>query len=71
MQIILFYFKNDTIYYRGTHTSKHLNNYMNSTLKTEKQEMNYLNYSNALCDWFGFHIAQISNMLPNQATLPD
>ena len=29
---------------------------MNLTLKSEKQEMNYLNYSNALWDCFAFHI---------------
>ena len=31
---------------------------MNLTLKTEKQEMNYLNYSNASWDCFGLNIAQ-------------
>ena len=36
---------------------------LNLTPKTEKQEMHYLNYHNALWDCFGFHIAQIGNML--------
>ena len=49
---------------------QNFNNYTNWTLKTEKQEMYYLNYHDALWDCFGFHIAQISNMLPNQAMLP-
>ena len=40
-------------------------------LKTEKQEMYYLNNHNTLWDCFGCHIAQIDNMLPNQAMLPD
>ena len=40
-------------------------------LKTEKQEMYYLNYHNALWDCFWFHIAQIGNMVPNQVMLPD
>ena len=40
-------------------------------LKTEKQEMYYLNYHNALWHCFGFHIAQIGNMLPKQTMLPD
>ena len=35
---------------------------MNWTFKTEKQEMNYLNYSNASCDCFGFHITQVANI---------
>ena len=43
---------------------------MNITLKTEKQEMNYMNHSYALWDCFEFHIAQFGNML-NQAMLPD
>ena len=33
--------------------------------------MNYLNYSNAFWDCFGFHIAEVSNMLQNQAIMPD
>ena len=44
---------------------------MNLTLKTEKQEINYLNYSNPLWDCFEFHIAQVGNMLQNQAMLPN
>ena len=44
---------------------------MNLTLKTEKREIHYLNYHNALWDCFGSHIAQIGNMLLNQAMLPD
>ena len=47
------------------------NNYSNLMLKTEKQEMYYLNYQNALWDCFGIHVVQIGNMLPNQAMLPD
>ena len=43
---------------------------MNLMLETEKQGINYLNYNNALWDCFGFHIAQVSNILLNQATLP-
>ena len=50
--------------------SKNFNICMNLTLKTKKQEMNYLNYSNALWDCLGFHIAQVGNILPDQATLP-
>ena len=45
---------------------KNVNKYMNLTLKTEKHEMNYWNYSNALWDCFGFHIAQVGNILLNQ-----
>ena len=59
------------MYCHCTNTSKKFNNYTNLPLKTEKQEMSYLNYNNALWDSFKFHIAQIGNMLPNQATLPD
>ena len=44
---------------------------MNLTFKIEKQEINYLYYSNALWDCFGFHMAQIGNMLPNQSMLLD
>ena len=33
--------------------------------------MHYLNYHNALWDCFGFHIAQIGKMIPNQAILPN
>ena len=44
---------------------------MNLKLKIEKQEINYLNYSNALWAYFEFHTAQVGNMLPNQAMLPD
>ena len=33
--------------------------------------MNYLNYSNALWDSFEFHIALVSNILSNQAMLPE
>ena len=51
--------------------SQNFDDRMNLTLKTEKQEMNYLNYSYALWDRFIFHIAQVRNMLLNQATLPD
>ena len=40
-------------------------------LKTDKQEMYYLHYHNALWGCFGFHIAQIDKMLLNQAMLPD
>ena len=43
---------------------------MNLTLKTEKQEINYFNYSNALLGCFGFHIFLVGNMLPKQAMLP-
>ena len=39
--------------------------------KKRKKEMYYLNYHNALWDCFGFPIVQISNMLLNQAMLPD
>ena len=39
---------------------------MHLTLKTGKQEMNYLNYSNASWDCFGFHVAQVGNTLPNR-----
>ena len=39
-------------------------------LITEKQEMYYLNSSTALWDCFGFHTTQVSNILPNHATLP-
>ena len=40
-------------------------------IKTEKQEMSYLNYSNALWDCFEFCTAQFDNMLQNKAILPD
>ena len=30
--------------------------------------MNYLNYTNALWDCFGFHITQVGSIFPNQAT---
>ena len=33
--------------------------------------MNNMNHRTALWDCFGFHIVQVGNMLPNQATLPD
>ena len=33
--------------------------------------MYYLDYHNALWDCFELHIAQIGNMLPNQAMLPE
>ena len=71
MQITLFYFKNDKMYCHCTNTSKNFNNHINLTLKVDKQEMNYSNYSNASWDCFEFHIAQVGNMLPNQAMLPD
>ena len=35
---------------------------MSLKLKTEKQDMSYLNYSNALRDCFGFHIAESGNI---------
>ena len=38
---------------------------MNLTVKIEKQDMNYLNYSYALWDCFEFHMDQVGNMLPN------
>ena len=50
---------------------QNFNNYTNLKLKTAKPEMYYSNYYNALWDCFGFHIAQIGNMLPNQVMLPD
>ena len=43
---------------------------MNLMLETEKQGINYLNYNNALWDCFGFHIAQVSNILLNQQHCP-
>ena len=70
MQITLLHFKNDKTYCHCTNKSQNFSNYKNLMLKTEKQEMHYLNYHNALWDCFRFHIAQISNMLPNQAVLP-
>ena len=69
MQTTLFYFK--TVLCIATVQIYQKLKYMNWTLKTEKQEMNYLNYINALCDCFEFLIAQVDNMLPNQAMLPD
>ena len=71
MQITLFHFKNDKAYCPCTNKSQNFNNYTKLTLKTEKQEMYYLNYNNSFCDCFGFHIAHIGNMLPNQAMSPD
>ena len=71
MQITLFHFKSDKTYCHCTNKSQNFNNYMNLMLKTEKQEMYYLNNHNALWDCFGFHVAQIGSMLPNQAMLPD
>ena len=56
--------------FHSRNASINVNKYMNLTLKTEKHEMNYLNYSNALWDCFGFHIAQVGNILLNQTTLP-
>ena len=44
---------------------------MNLRFKTEKQEIIILNYSDALWNCFGFHIAQVGNILVNQATLPN
>ena len=71
MRITLFHFKTDKTYCHCTNKSQNYNNYTNLTLKSEKQEMYYLNYHNALWDCLGFHIAQIGNMLPNQAILLD
>ena len=48
MQISLSYFKNDETYCHCTNISKNFNKYMNLTLKTEKQEIDHLNHSNAL-----------------------
>ena len=44
---------------------------MNLLVKIENQEIDYLNYSRELWGCFAFHIAQVGNMLPNQAMLPD
>ena len=49
---------------------KYIKNFNNDT-NFEKQEMNYLNYSNALWDCFRFHIAQVGNMLSNLTILPE
>ena len=50
MKITLFHFKNDKTNYHCTNKSQNFNNYTNLTLKTEKQQMLYLNYHNALWD---------------------
>ena len=71
MQITLLHFRNDKSYCNCTKKFKNFNDYTDLKLKTAKQEMHYLNYHNALWGCFGFHIAQIGNMLPNQAMLPD
>ena len=39
MQITLFYFKNDEMYYHCIDTSKNLDNHINLTIKIEKQEI--------------------------------
>ena len=57
MQISLFYFKTCKTYCHSTNTSKTLNNHMNLKIKLKKQEMNELNYSNALWNCFEFQIA--------------
>ena len=66
MQITLLCFKNDNLYCHSRNTSKNYYNYMNLTFKTEKEEMNYLNYSKTLWDYFGYYITQVGNVLPNQ-----
>ena len=71
LQIYLFHSKNDKQYCHYTNKFQNFNSYTNLTLKTAKQEMCYLKYHNALWDCFEFQIAQIGNMLPNQAMLPD
>ena len=66
MQISLFHFKNaKTCCHCTKKKFQNFNDYTNLTLKTEKQEMHYLNYHNAMWDCFKFHIAQIGKMLPN------
>ena len=44
---------------------------MNLVLKTEKREMNYMNYSYALLEYFAFHICPSQqNVAESQATIP-
>ena len=51
--------------------AQNFNNHTNLTLKTRKQEIYHLNYHNASWDCLEYHIAQIEDMLSNQAMLPD
>ena len=65
MQITSFCFKNDHFIAQVEIRQKTFDNHINLALKTEKQDINYLNYNNALWDSFGFHIAQVGNILRN------
>ena len=42
---------------------------MNLILKIEKQKNNYLNYSKAVWDCFGFHIAQVGNIIAESGNI--